>query len=168
MVIWLIGYSGAGKTTLAQRLADALQNDGRRVEILDGDVVRASTQRMGFSREARLSHLQTMAAEAARLERAGAVVIGAFITPYEEARRFLRQTCQSYVEVWVDTSLAACEARDVKGLYAKARRGEISHFTGISDVFEEPARADIRLSTANRSVEECLAELQLKLAALPK
>ena len=167
-VIWLIGYSGAGKTTLAQGLAESLRSSGTSVEVLDGDVVRGQKKRTDFSREARLEHLRSMALEAAQFEKSGSVVIGAFITPYEEARRFLRQSCQHYIEVWVDTSLADCEKRDVKGLYGKARRGDISHFTGISDIFDEPKDADIRLSTSDRTVQETLAELTQKLAALAK
>jgi adenylylsulfate kinase len=167
-VIWLIGYSGAGKTTLAERLADTLRSAGTIVEVLDGDVARNRKKQTDFSREARLKHLRTMALEAAELELAGKVVVGAFITPYEEARSFLRRACQRYIEVWVDTTLADCEKRDPKGLYGKARRGEIAHFTGISDAFEEPREADIRLTTAGRTVEDTLAELTQKLAALAK
>ena len=162
-VIWFIGLSGAGKTTLAQGLAQGLRAQGCRVEMLDGDIARAKRPQTGFGRQDRLEHLRQMAQEAALLEKQGAIVIAAFITPYEEARHFLRKTCGRYVEVWVDTSLGVCEKRDVKGLYARARRGEITQFTGISDVFEEPLECDIRLRTQGQSEQETLLELQEKL-----
>ena len=163
MVIWFTGLSGAGKTTLAQALAGELRHQGYKVELLDGDIARAKKPQTGFGRQDRLAHLQLMAQEAALLERQGAIVLAAFITPYEEARHFLRQTCANYVEVWVDTTLSVCEQRDVKGLYARARKGELTQFTGISDVFEEPLHCDIRLKTLGQSEEETLRELQEKL-----
>jgi len=163
MVIWFTGLSGAGKTTLAQGLARALRSQGLKVELLDGDIARAKKPQTGFGREDRLEHLRLMAQEAALLEKQGAIVLAAFITPYEEARQFLRKTCGRYVEVWVDTSLSVCEERDVKGLYARARRGELTQFTGISDVFEEPLTCDIRLKTLGQSESETLRELQEKL-----
>ncbi len=163
MVIWFTGLSGAGKTTLARGLAHVLQGQGHRIELLDGDVARAKRPQTGFGRQDRLEHLRLMAQEAALLEKQGAIVIAAFITPYEEARQFLRQTCVNYVEIWVDTSLSVCETRDVKGLYARARKGELAQFTGISDIFEEPVHCDIRLKTLGRSEEETLFELQEKL-----
>lgn len=168
VVIWLLGLSGAGKTTLAQRLAHHFATQGTKATLLDGDVVRAKKPMAGFARADRLEHLKAVAHEASQLEKSGHVVLGAFITPYEEARSFLRQTCQNYIEVWVDTTLEDCERRDVKGLYGKARRGEIAHFTGISDIFEQPLHADIHLKTANHSVEETFQELLGKLVALTK
>lgn len=168
VVIWLLGLSGAGKTTLAQRLALHYGSQGIKTTLLDGDVVRARKPQAGFARADRLEHLKAVALEASQLEKSGDVVLGAFITPYEEARSFLRQTCQNYIEVWVDTALEDCERRDVKGLYGKARRGEIAHFTGVSDVFERPTRVDIHLKTADRSVEETVQELVERLEALTK
>lgn len=164
LVLWFIGLSGAGKSTLAQALAEQYSQAGYKVELLDGDAVRAKNPGLGFGREQRLAHLKVVAQQAAELESKGSIVIGAFITPYESARNYLRTTCARYVEVWVDTELGECERRDVKGLYAKARRGELTQFTGISDVFEEPITCDIRLKTKGKSVEESLKELTQSLA----
>ncbi len=168
IVVWFIGFSGAGKTTLALRLSNHFVAQGIKVAVLDGDVVRAKKPKTGFGRAERIEHLRNVAQEAARLQKTNTVVLGAFITPYEEARSFLRTSCQNYIEIWVDTSLEDCEQRDVKGLYGKARRGEIAHFTGISDIFEEPLQSDIRVETAGRSVEETLQEILDKLTALAK
>lgn len=164
LVLWFIGLSGAGKSTLAQALAQQYSQAGYKVELLDGDTVRAKNPGLGFGREQRLAHLKAVAHQAAELEAKGSIVIGAFITPYESARDYLRTTCHRYVEVWVDTELGECERRDVKGLYAKARRGELKQFTGISDIFEEPVACDIRLKTKGKSVDESLKELTQALA----
>lgn len=164
-VIWFTGLSGSGKTTLATLLADHLRPH-RGVELLDGDVVRRALGQTGFRREDRLAHLAAMALRAAELEAQGVLVIGSFITPYEEARQSLRTTCRRYLEVWTDSPLACCETRDAKGLYAKARRGEIRHFTGIDDPFEVPQNFDIRLDTETSSVTESFQRLRNELTIL--
>ncbi|MBY0516567.1 MAG: adenylyl-sulfate kinase [Bacteriovoracaceae bacterium] len=161
-VIWLIGLSGAGKSSLAKRLVEYLRQHNVMAEHLDGDIVR-STRPRGFSRIERLEHLNEVAIIAADKERSGLLVVGSFITPYQEARNNLRQKCQKYIEVWVDSELEDCEKRDVKGLYAKARSGEIKNFTGISDVFESPLNSDIHLVTKNKTENESLKELIEKL-----
>jgi len=166
VVIWFTGLSGAGKTTLASRLVEDLAKQNRPLEFLDGDKVRDQLGQAGFQRADRMIHLQAMAFAAGRLEAHGVTVVGAFITPYEAAREILRRNCRNYLEVWVDTPLAECEKRDVKGLYARARRGELKNFTGIDDPFETPTTASIRLTTQGQSVEDTYQGLKVKLRAL--
>ncbi len=158
-VIWFTGLSGAGKTTLARRLFGDLQANGYSVEFLDGDVIRNFFQDRGFSKEERLRHLKSMSFIAAKLESKGAFVVASFITPYEETRRDNRETFANYAEVYVKTSLAVCESRDTKGLYKKARSGEIQNFTGISDPFEEPAHPDLVIDTVDESETETYVRL---------
>lgn len=146
-VIWLLGLSGAGKSTLAQALLLKFQNEGRHVELLDGDVMRARTGANGYTRTERLKHLRSMADLAASLSQSGNIVIAAFITPYEEARTYLRHACPSSIVVWVATPIEECERRDTKGLYARARRGEIQNFTGLDDPFESPQDYDLKIET---------------------
>jgi adenylylsulfate kinase len=167
-VIWFTGLSGAGKTTLATLLADDLRRQGQRVQFLDGDRARKAGIIRGFSRPERITHLQEMAQTAAHFEAKGFTVVAAFITPYEEVRQYLRQTLHRYIEVWVDSPLEDCESRDVKGLYARARRGEIAHFTGISDVYETPIAPDIHLRTSGSSVEASFAQLKKSLESVLK
>ncbi len=162
-VIWFSGLSGAGKTTLAEGFAEKLRQAGYPVEMLDGDDVRGVFKDIGFSREERVRYLKTMGFVASRLEKSGSIVIAAFITPYEEARTLIRSQIKNFVEVYVDTPLEVCEARDVKKLYQRARSNQIGNFTGVSDVFEEPTRPDIVLKTQGRSVEETLGELATKV-----
>ncbi len=152
-VIWLLGLSGAGKSTLARSLVENLQREGLPVELLDGDVMRAQTGAHGFTRKERLEHLKSMSDLAASTSTSGKIVVSAFITPYEEARIYLRQKCFRYIEVWVSTPLEECERRDVKGLYAKARRGEIKNFTGLDDPFEIPKQYDLKIETLKSEKE---------------
>lgn len=163
-VIWFIGLSGSGKSTLSEALNTVLKEKGYFTEVLDGDVSRTIFKEAGFTRPERMKHLSAMTYIASLIERQETIVIGSFITPYEEARENLRKTCKNYIEVWVDTSLEVCEKRDVKGLYKKARKGEITSFTGISDPFEEPKHFDIRIKTEGKSVEQSLDELLKELA----
>jgi adenylylsulfate kinase len=153
-VVWFTGLSGSGKSTLASWVAEGLRQRGYRVEYLDGDAVRAVFPHTGFSRPERVAHLHRIGFLAGILERQGVFVIASFVSPYEEARRFVRGQCRSFVEVYVSTPLEVCERRDVKGLYAKARRGEIAEFTGVTDPYEPPERPEITLDTSVLSVDE--------------
>jgi len=153
-VVWLTGLSGAGKSTLAVWLGDALRKRGFRVECLDGDAVRAIFPQTGFTRVEREEHLRRIGYLASKLEQNGVFVIASFVSPYESSRQFVRGLCRNFIEVYVSTPLAECERRDVKGLYARARRGEIRNFTGIDDPFEPPSRPELTVDTSALSVSE--------------
>ena len=158
-VIWFPGLSGAGKTTLAEKLAAYLKEKGVKCELLDGDTVRNIFPQTGFSKKERDEHVKRMGFLASMLERNGITVIASFISPYRESRDFVRKMCRNFVEVYVSTSLEVCEKRDVKGLYKKARSGEIKSFTGIDDPYEAPLHPEITINTAGETVEESLERL---------
>jgi adenylylsulfate kinase len=163
-VIWFTGLSGAGKTTLATRLYEDLRAEGRSVDLLDGDAVRAVFSDVGFTHGDRSRYLKSMGFIASRLEKNGTTVIASFITPYRQAREEIRGLCSNFVEVYVSTPLEVCEARDVKGLYRKARSGEIHNFTGISDEFEVPLHPEAHVDTSKATIEESYAELRRQVA----
>ena len=158
-VIWFTGLSGAGKTTLAEKLAAYLKAKGEKCELLDGDTVRNIFPQTGFTKKERDEHVKRMGFLASMLERNGVTVLASFISPYRESRDFVRKMCRNFVEVYVSTSLEVCEKRDVKGLYKKARSGEIKSFTGIDDPYEPPLHPEITINTAEETVEESLAKL---------
>lgn len=163
--IWLTGLSGAGKTTIAHRLERALRELGRGVEVLDGDVVRTHLSRgLGFSREDRDTNILRIAFVCSLLTRHGVAVISAAISPYAEARREAREQIGNFVEVYVRCPLDELARRDVKGLYAKALRGEIANFTGVSDPYEEPESPDVLVETDRESVEESVTKILAHLA----
>jgi sulfate adenylyltransferase len=148
--IWFTGLSGAGKSTIAKRLINMLQEYGRNPTVLDGDVVRTHLSKgLGFSREDRDTNILRISFVAGEIVRHSGTVVCAAISPYRQARREARKMFAEghFVEVFVDTPLAVCEERDVKGLYARARAGEIKNFTGIDDPYEEPIEPEIHLST---------------------
>jgi adenylylsulfate kinase len=152
-VLWFTGLSGSGKTTTAQHVYERLIAAGRKVELLDGDMIRSMICKgLGFSREDRLENIRRIAYVADLLARHGITVLVSAITPYREMREYLRAHVAGYVEVYVKCSLEVCEQRDVKGLYAKARRQEIAMFTGISDSYEEPEQADLIIDTQRHSL----------------
>lgn len=165
-VIWFTGLSGAGKTTLAERLYAELKSKGRNVEYLDGDRVRAAIGNSGFSREERLRHLKIMGWTASLLESHGVTVIASFITPYEMARREIRSLCRNFIEVYVSTPIEVCEKRDPKGLYKKARAGELKSFTGVDDEFEIPANPEITIDTSTKSADSAFMLLKSDLTRL--
>jgi len=152
-VIWLTGLSGAGKSTIAAAVHRELGARGVPVELLDGDVVRLFAP-TGFSRADRDAHVARVGFMASRLEHHGITVVCALISPYAAARARVRSMCRRFIEVHVATSLEECERRDVKGLYDRARRGEVSNFTGISDPYEPPDAPALIIDTAGITVDE--------------
>ena len=146
-VIWITGLSAAGKTTIATALSEKLIALGQRVEHLDGDLIRKIFPGTGYSREERDRHVKRIGYLSAMLEKHDVFVVASFISPYREARAFVRSQCSNFIEVYVSTPLEECEKRDPKGLYKKARTGEISNFTGISDPYEVPENAEIVIKT---------------------
>ena len=160
VTVWLTGLSGAGKTTIAQRLESELRSRGRAIEILDGDIVRTHLSKgLGFSREDRDTNILRIAFVASLLTRHGVVVVTAAISPYEETRRRARAQIGDFVEVYVRCSIEELTRRDVKGLYEKALRGEIANFTGISDPYEEPVNPDVTVDTEHESVDESVGKI---------
>ena len=155
-VVWFTGLSGSGKSTISERVTAELKGRGLKVEYLDGDSVRAIFPATGFTRPDRDAHIRRVGFLASRLEQHGVFVVASFVSPYKDSRDFVRGQCRSFVEVHVSTPLEACEKRDVKGLYAKARRGEIANFTGISDPYEAPERAELVLDTTQLSVDDAV------------
>ena len=153
-VLWFTGLSGAGKTTIAAQVYRELERRGVPADYLDGDAIRSVFPATGFSRAERDAHVRRVAYLASRLEHHGIVVITALISPYRESRALARTLCRNFVEIYVSTPLEVCEARDVKGLYAKARRGEISQFTGVDDPYEPPAGAELILDTTRVTAED--------------
>lgn len=153
-VVWFTGLSGSGKSTLAEALFKRLKDQNVKVEELDGDIIRNIFPKTGFSKEERNRHVRRVGFLASKLEENGVTVIASFISPYRESRDFVRSQCRNFVEVHVSTPLEVCEQRDVKGLYAKARAGEITQFTGIDDPYEEPLNPEIKIDTSKYSVDE--------------
>jgi adenylylsulfate kinase len=162
-VVWFTGLSGSGKSTIATRLFEELQRRGLKAERLDGDTVREIFPATGFTRPERDEHIRRVGFLASRLERQGVFVVASFVSPYQEARDFVRGQCRNFLEVWVSTPLEECERRDVKGLYARARRGEIRNFTGISDPYEPPARPELTIDTSRESVDASVARVMAEL-----
>ena len=149
-VIWLTGLSGSGKSTIAEALFQEMKEKGLKVELLDGDKIREIFPKTGFSKQDRNSHIKRVGYLASKLEENGIFVIAAFISPYKSSRDFIKDLCKNFVEIHVSTSLKVCEKRDVKGLYAKVRSGEIKNFTGINDPYENPENPDIIIDTNNQ------------------
>ena len=155
-VLWFTGLSGSGKSTIATRVHEALARQGRDVEYIDGDALRDVFPNTGFTRAARDEHLRRTGYMASRLAAHGVTVVASFVSPYRESRDFIRSLCREFVEIYVSTSLEECERRDVKGLYARARRGEIRNFTGIDDPYEPPEHPELTLDTRALSVDQCV------------
>ena len=164
--IWLTGLSGSGKTTLAHALEMKLHNLGQHVYILDGDNVRHGLNSdLGFSDTDRVENIRRIAEVAHLMVDAGLIVIVAFISPFRADRELARQRFESdeFLEVFVDTPLAICERRDTKGLYVKARQGDITDFTGVSSPYDPPKNPELHLDSANLSVEDCIEKIWYKI-----
>jgi sulfate adenylyltransferase len=155
--VWFTGLSGAGKSTTAEILTVLLLEHGRQVTLLDGDVVRTNlSQGLGFSKEDRDINIRRIGFVAAAIAHHGGLAICAAVSPYGATRNDVRNLVGSerFVEVFVDTPIETCEQRDTKGMYAKARLGEIKNFTGIDDPYEPPQNAEITLDTLSHTPEE--------------
>jgi adenylylsulfate kinase len=165
--LWFTGLSGAGKSTIAGIVGPRLEEAGRLVEYLDGDVVRTHLSKgLGFSKEDRDTNIERIGWVASRLTRHGAAVLVSAISPYEETRRKARELIEEFgpfIEVFVEASVEECARRDVKGLYVKAFAGEIKEFTGVSDPYEPPSDPELILHTEQNTPEE---SAQLVLAKL--
>ncbi|QHG20306.1 adenylyl-sulfate kinase [Nostoc sp. ATCC 53789] len=156
-ILWLTGLSGAGKTTIAHNLDQKLQTRSYPTEILDGDIVRIYlSQGLGFSKQDRDINVRRIGFVANLLSRNGIIAIIAAISPYRQVREELKKTSTKFIEIYVYAPIAVCESRDVKGLYALARAGQIQHFTGISDPYEEPINPEIICQTDRFTVEQCV------------
>jgi len=167
VVLWFTGLSGAGKSTLAEAIAPRLRSHGKKVEILDGDVVRTHLSKgLGFSREDRDTNIARIAFVAHLLQRNGVVVLVAAISPFRETRDAARRTIGDFVEIHVAPPLEECIKRDVKGLYKKAIAGEIAQFTGISDPYEAPLAPELEIDTSRGTIEEGAARILGKLRDL--
>ncbi|HZY38403.1 MAG TPA: adenylyl-sulfate kinase [Mucilaginibacter sp.] len=154
--LWFTGLSGSGKSTIANIVEQDLFEKGIRTFILDGDNIRKGLCKdLSFTEEDRVENLRRIGEVAKLICDAGLVAIATFISPYRRDRQWLRGLLgESFIEIFVDTPLAICEQRDVKGLYQKARNGEISNFTGISSPFETPTSPEIYISTVNQTLEQ--------------
>jgi adenylylsulfate kinase len=162
IIVWLTGLSGSGKSTLADRLEQELFKNGYATYLLDGDNIRHGLNRnIDFTDEGRKENIRRIGEVAKLFLDAGIIVITAFISPFIEDRDSVRQLVEKeeFVEVFVDCPLEVCESRDVKGLYAKARRGEIPNFTGISSPFEIPINPEVVVHTNTDSIDSCLNQI---------
>ncbi|MFW9772108.1 MAG: adenylyl-sulfate kinase [Candidatus Heimdallarchaeota archaeon] len=153
--LWFTGLPCSGKTVLADAVAKDLKDRGMKVERLDGDIVRKSlTRDLGFSEEDRNMNIERVTFVAKLLTRNGVAVLASFVSPYNKIRDYSRKEIGDYILVYVKCSLEVCEQRDVKGMFAKARAGQIKDFTGIDHPFEVPNHADIIVETDKQTVEE--------------
>ena len=153
-VLWFTGLSGSGKSTIADEVARELALRNVDVERLDGDSIRSLFPGTGFTRAEREDHLKRVGHIAALLEKHGVTVIASFVSPYADSRRAVRDMCRNFIEVHVSTPLEECERRDVKGLYGRARRGELKNFTGIDDPYEAPRNPEITLDTTGMTASQ--------------
>ncbi len=158
-LLWFTGLSGSGKSTIANGVEEALHQMGVRTYSLDGDNIREGLNKdLGFSPEDRTENIRRIAEVANLMVDAGLVVLAAFVSPYKKDRDNIRHIVKdvNFVEIYVNTSLEECERRDVKGLYKKARAGEIKNMTGISAPYEEPENPDIEIKTESASIDQAV------------
>ncbi|MGA9380110.1 MAG: adenylyl-sulfate kinase [Phormidium sp.] len=166
VTVWFTGLSGAGKTTISKAVEQELRERGYLVEVLDGDIVRQNlTKGLGFSKEDRDENIRRIGFVAHLLTRNGVIVLVSAISPYQEIRQEVKAKISDFIEVFVNAPLEVCEQRDVKGLYKKARAGEIKHFTGIDDPYEAPREPDVECHTNLETEAESVAKVWQKLQA---
>jgi adenylyl-sulfate kinase len=159
-ILWLTGLSASGKTTIAKLLLEKLIGKNLSAHHLDGDEVRAVQKDfLGYSKEGRDRNNMLAIEIAKKYQDEGKIVIASFISPYREHRQWGRDILEGYIEIYVEAPLEICEQRDPKGLYKKARAGELSQFTGIDDPYEAPETPDIHLPTHQMEIEECVEKI---------
>lgn len=167
VTLWFTGLSGAGKTTITQAVAKLLTDNGYSIEILDGDIVRENlTKGLGFSKEDRDINIRRIGFVANLLTRHGVIVLVSAISPYREIRQEVKEKIGDFIEVYVNAPLSVCEDRDVKGLYKRARAGEIKSFTGIDDPYEPPLNPELECRTDLEELSESVTKVFDKLQDL--
>jgi len=167
VTIWFTGLSGSGKSTIACALEARLREQGCKLEVLDGDIVRTNlTKGLGFSKEDRDENIRRIGFVSHLLTRNGVIVLVSAISPYREIREEVRDRVGDFIEVFVDAPLRVCEDRDVKGLYKRARAGEIKGFTGIDDPYEAPHSPEVHCQTDQETLEESVNKVLAQLEAL--
>ena len=165
--LWFTGLSGSGKSTVANIIEKRLKEGGAKVEVLDGDVVRTNLSKgLGFSKEDRDTNIRRIGFVARLLSRNGAIAITAAISPYASVRDEIRRGIENFVEVYAECDLDTLEARDVKGLYKKARAGEIKNFTGVDDPYEAPENPEVHFNSRDETPEESAEKVWAKLLEL--
>ncbi len=153
-VLWFTGLPGSGKSTIANAVYEELKKENRKMERLDGESVRQLFPTTGFSRKERIQHIERVGHLSSILVKNNITVVASFISPYRESRQFVRRLSTNFIEIFLNTPLEVCEQRDPKGLYAKARKGEIKQFTGVDDPYEKPENPNLVVDTVNKTVEE--------------
>ena len=167
VAVWFTGFSGAGKSTIADALTEKLKSEGYQLEVLDGDEIRENlTKDLGFSKEDRDTNIRRIGFVARLLARNGVIVLVPVISPYRAIREEMRANIDNFVEVFVNAPLSVCEDRDVKGLYKKVRAGEIKQFTGIDDPYEPPTNPEVECRTDLEELSESVDKICNKLKDL--
>ena len=165
--VWFTGLPCSGKTTIADRVAEVLRNNGHRVERLDGDIVRQGlTSDLGFTKEDRDENIKRVTFVSKLLTRNGVIILATFVSPYRERRKKTREEIGDFIEVYTRCPIEVCIARDVKGMFKKALAGEISNFTGIDDPYEEPDNPELIVDTDKKSIDESVQKVLNKLNKL--
>jgi adenylylsulfate kinase len=167
VTVWFTGLSGSGKSTISNALEARLRSLGTKLEILDGDIVRTNlTKGLGFSKADRDENIRRIGFVSHLLTRNGVIVLVSAISPYRNIRDEVRDRIGDFIEVYASAPVEVCEERDVKGLYKKARAGEIKNFTGISDPYEPPLNPDVNCETHRETLEESVEKVLTKLEEL--
>ncbi len=158
-VIWITGLARSGKSAIGEELASKLKDKGLKVEHLDGHSVRNLFPQTGFSRKEVNEHIERVGYLAGKLERQGVFVVASFLSPYKESRDFVKNNCNNYVEIHISTPAEVCEKLDDKGIYKKARAGEVENFPGINVEYEKPINPDLTIDTTNISTSEAASKI---------
>ncbi|GBD92307.1 putative bifunctional SAT/APS kinase [bacterium BMS3Abin04] len=158
-VVWLTGLARSGKSAIGNELSERLLEKGLKVEHLDGHSVRNLFPQTGFSRDEVNRHIKRVGYLASKLESQGVFVVASFLSPYEESRKFVRDHCRNFVEVHISTPADVCEAKDNKGIYKKAKSGEIKNFPGVNIEYEKPKNPDLEIDTTNITNKDAAAKI---------